>query len=453
MKNISFIFILLAFLTSNLVAQTYSITDDLIYEADCDPSNTVIATDPFNFEIEFDSYMQNSNLQHQFSRTVEAVFTDAAGNILKTVNLGWNRIVDATYDIYETHFDGLPDGEIHVDIVVTYKHTINNPYTNPLTVKENGTNVASITFTNTSQELVVTFEDVLCFTFNNCDDLDVGLYIKLGYMRSSVNPGGSNVSYQWYIDPNNGPGYYAGTNDRVALISGCATYYLTVTDLDTGCKYRASKSGCNVDVIGDPQCLIGIPSGLAWTGVDIFGGYILDWNDTPGAGSYTVIITLNDEACCNSPWGETVLTYNNLSQSTFTFYPKSSTTTPCFSWSVIAHCPEGTSGSSTSESVCLFGLQAEEELDTRNRISSELIVYPNPATDVVNISLHAISSDQAQVTILDAQGKVIHDISISTTSNSLNYSWMIPSNMNAGVYYVQIKDQEQLYTKKFIYLK
>ena len=451
MKKIVLFALLLSFFTANVFAQTYNISDNFIYDADCDISNIVVATDPFNFEFEFDATMQNPALFHQFSRQVSAVFSDASGNVLKTVDLGWGNITDRVYDIYETTLAGLPDGEIHMDIVVTYKHFINNPYTNPLTVYDNGTSACSITFTNTTQELVCTFEDVLCFTFEACDDVSLSLYTKLGFMRSNLNPPGGNYEYQWRIDPDVGLHYYVWGVDRVPIATGCATYSLTVTDLDTGCKYRASKRACGAIEI--PQCFIGIPSGLEFTGVNIWGGYVLDWNDVLGAGSYQLEITLNDPDCCSNGNEVVIVTTSSFTQSTYTYYPKDVFATPCFSWRVIAHCPDG-NGSSTSESTCLFGFQSEQEFDTRSTIlDQEITIFPNPAVDVINVEATGLTSSNAEILIMDAQGKLILNTNVSVQGEHLQYTWNIPSEVSAGVYFIQIKDQTNVYTKKFLHIK
>jgi hypothetical protein len=73
-------------------------------------------------------------------------------------------------------------------------------------------------------------------------------------------------------------------------------------------------------------------------------------------------------------------------------------------------------------------------------------VYPNPASDLVNISL--AESMNATVTVLDLSGKAIKTSTINGTSTALNTNDLI-----SGVYFVQMIHGNNIMTKKLIIQK
>ena len=82
-------------------------------------------------------------------------------------------------------------------------------------------------------------------------------------------------------------------------------------------------------------------------------------------------------------------------------------------------------------------LTGEKEL---NR--SELRIYPNPASEYINIDNLNTNSD---ISVFNIDGKIIH----STISNSSNITIPV-NNLNKGLYFVRIKNADGVYTKKVI---
>ena len=78
---------------------------------------------------------------------------------------------------------------------------------------------------------------------------------------------------------------------------------------------------------------------------------------------------------------------------------------------------------------------------------SQISAYPNPATNVINFNLGTNNVDQIQ--IIDISGRVIENISVNSSIESLDVS-----AYGNGVYFFQIlKSDEVLTTEKFVVSK
>ena len=75
-----------------------------------------------------------------------------------------------------------------------------------------------------------------------------------------------------------------------------------------------------------------------------------------------------------------------------------------------------------------------------------LRVFPNPANEVINISLNKEVS--ATLTLLDVSGKVIKTQELNGISTSIN-----TASLNSGVYFVTINDGTSVSTQKVVIKK
>jgi hypothetical protein len=75
-----------------------------------------------------------------------------------------------------------------------------------------------------------------------------------------------------------------------------------------------------------------------------------------------------------------------------------------------------------------------------------LNVYPNPASDVINISLNKTTS--ATISVIDVTGKVVKTSSMNGLTSSVNTSGLM-----SGVYYVTITDGTSVATEKVVIKK
>lgn len=78
-------------------------------------------------------------------------------------------------------------------------------------------------------------------------------------------------------------------------------------------------------------------------------------------------------------------------------------------------------------------------------LAGSFSVYPNPATDVLNIS-NSINAEINAITITDLNGRTVKQI----TANGSVDSQINISDLNAGVYFVNINSNEGSLTKKIV---
>lgn len=84
--------------------------------------------------------------------------------------------------------------------------------------------------------------------------------------------------------------------------------------------------------------------------------------------------------------------------------------------------------------------------------NSDVVLYPNPATDNLNIIINAKASNNGQVNILDITGKVLssQDINLENGKNVINQN---TNDLSSGIYFVQVKCNESFVTKKLVVIK
>jgi len=76
-------------------------------------------------------------------------------------------------------------------------------------------------------------------------------------------------------------------------------------------------------------------------------------------------------------------------------------------------------------------------------LAKELIIYPNPITDICHVSLKGSNNQQSDITIIDIQGKQV--LKTVLTESQLNLS-----NLKPGLYFMTLTDDNKKYTKKII---
>ncbi len=84
--------------------------------------------------------------------------------------------------------------------------------------------------------------------------------------------------------------------------------------------------------------------------------------------------------------------------------------------------------------------------------NSDVVLYPNPTTDNLNIIINAKASNKGQVNVLDITGKVLSSQSISL-ENGKNVINQNTNDLSSGIYFVQVKCNESFVTKKLVVIK
>ncbi|WP_167616746.1 CotH kinase family protein [Maribellus sediminis] len=83
---------------------------------------------------------------------------------------------------------------------------------------------------------------------------------------------------------------------------------------------------------------------------------------------------------------------------------------------------------------------------------TELLMYPNPATDHLNVDLTLNSSEEVRLTIFNNLGQAVHQITPGLLFNGKNHTHIdLPTSMNPGVYLLQVRvGDQQVLTERFI---
>lgn len=89
-------------------------------------------------------------------------------------------------------------------------------------------------------------------------------------------------------------------------------------------------------------------------------------------------------------------------------------------------------------------------LGVNNQLSdAELIIYPNPSNDVVNIKITTLEATKFDLSIIDITGKVLYQESIIMNSG-LGMTSLDVSQFSAGMYVVSVNSSYGLINKRFV---
>jgi hypothetical protein len=86
-------------------------------------------------------------------------------------------------------------------------------------------------------------------------------------------------------------------------------------------------------------------------------------------------------------------------------------------------------------------------LMAQEKTKIELIMYPVPVIDNLQIQIYGGEFSPAEIRILDLQGRVIKDFFYNGSNIQLPLS-----NIRAGIYFIECKKDKQVIIKKFIKL-
>ena len=78
-------------------------------------------------------------------------------------------------------------------------------------------------------------------------------------------------------------------------------------------------------------------------------------------------------------------------------------------------------------------------------------IYPLPFTSRINIEFNSLTQDEINVEIIDLHGRVVFPVGSFDTIQGLNdLSVDIPQNLSSGMYIVQIRNQDGIYSQKIV---
>jgi len=82
-----------------------------------------------------------------------------------------------------------------------------------------------------------------------------------------------------------------------------------------------------------------------------------------------------------------------------------------------------------------------------NELASEnsVLIYPNPASTIINISLSNFGNSSAIINMYDVTGKIVK--AVSTTEKTLSID---RGDLRSGIYFIQLRIGDKILTKKIV---
>jgi hypothetical protein len=77
---------------------------------------------------------------------------------------------------------------------------------------------------------------------------------------------------------------------------------------------------------------------------------------------------------------------------------------------------------------------------------SEMVLYPNPASDIINISIEEASGDDTKYELFDSNGKLVMSKNLAVNSGQINESIDI-SGLSTGLYLLKVSSKEFVSSK------
>lgn len=242
-------------------------------------------------------------------------------------------------------------------------------------------------------------------------------------------------------------------NTQTFSIDSPGPCYYVIHKLVTSCGEICAAQFTCASACEEKVCNLMVPSGLSIRKEGLKD--ILTWIAVSGATSYAIEININDPACCD---GEKLSSspiiiqpiHTNSYALDFTSLGIDPDKVKCYSWRVIAYCPDG--GKSMS------GFQCSSEsisgrsmgINVKKLENIQVNVYPNPAKGLISIEIINNNTDYS-IDILDITGKRIKAFDkIKSSDNKSNIKWNTDS-LSQGEYLIKITTSDnQVFFKKFI---
>jgi hypothetical protein len=101
-------------------------------------------------------------------------------------------------------------------------------------------------------------------------------------------------------------------------------------------------------------------------------------------------------------------------------------------------CYEGTGGSA-SQGVQQLNELSEYLSDNFSTINLEMVIYPNPTTDLVNLKIENYQSDSLSYALFDLQGRQIATNKITQDETRIQMN-----NFASAVYLLTVRDKDRL---------
>jgi hypothetical protein len=93
--------------------------------------------------------------------------------------------------------------------------------------------------------------------------------------------------------------------------------------------------------------------------------------------------------------------------------------------------------------------EAKERQGISNPVTSSMTIFPNPASDVLNVRLPDWSNQQVRIRVTDAYGRLMFEQTSVSNSNLLKLE--LPTNWPTGIYYLEaVNEKSERQTGRFV---
>ena len=134
---------------------------------------------------------------------------------------------------------------------------------------------------------------------------------------------------------------------------------------------------------------------------------------------------------------ETGLSVAAFTLKTFNYTPSS---TGVYYFGLRNYTPANPTG---THAIIIDNFTVDQLLSTENFTENSFRVYPNPIKDILTIQSEL--SSETKITIIDVNGRIVKQVSSNTSLTSINVS-----ELNLGIYFVNIETDQGKITKKVI---
>lgn len=237
------LFIFLCFFSTQIFASDISIYNNVTYTVpDCENPISFQSTDQgfktFNISYTYqgDPGSEINALDRIWRKAIFKI-SDENGDLIKSIDKGWTRATSENINFTTDDMEGLTTGYYTVDLKLEYSFSGDSPNPVFMHVQNNGVLECVRNLDNLNGSLFkCTLNNVDCFDYFKCMDVNLSISYFQNKLRIDITDGSGNYEIYIYADPKTGPGVDYWNKTRLRFLCGEWTYFVTVTDLETGCQ-------------------------------------------------------------------------------------------------------------------------------------------------------------------------------------------------------------------------
>ncbi|MBC8754113.1 T9SS type A sorting domain-containing protein [Kordia sp. YSTF-M3] len=171
-------------------------------------------------------------------------------------------------------------------------------------------------------------------------------------------------------------------------------------------------------------------------------GNVLSWDPVIGATSYIVFSPSQSEVSCSCK-GITMHSPVQVFTNSYTVHP--SLVTECFLWKVQAICNNGTSATTSEETLCYGASELKKEK------LSTISISPNPTKGILKFAINTLETTDVTIVIYNFSGHKVTSFTQALAKERQNaFTWNGTDKLVKGIYFVHFKTGKETIVKKII---